>query len=291
LSTNILYWRIDFLIKKLIMKIAFWNLNKKNLSELLVGLVNSQEIDILLLAEVNESVVLDFIVKQRYINKSRSFNHISDSRVNVLSTFNPAIFSDQKDLIRSTRWGSFHINIPSIFSFNLFPVHFPSKVNWSDNSLALECVNLSRDIEDVEIETKEGNTIVMGDFNMNPFENGFVAANGLHALQDLEHVAGKPSGRIIDGVNYRYFYNPMWNFFGDHKKPLGTHYYRESGHVSQEWNIYDQVIYRPSLGQHIQEDSVEILHSVNGEDLINALNRPDKANYSDHLPIVLKINI
>ncbi len=103
------------------------------------------------------------------------------------------------------------MTIPSIINLNIISVHFHSKVNWSSASLALECTNLSRDIAIIENDTNCENTILIGDFNMNPFEDGIVAANGLNAIQDLNYSIQREK-RIIDRVSYKYFYNPMWNF-------------------------------------------------------------------------------
>lgn len=273
------------------MKIAFWNINKKDLSDLLVEFVNENEIDILLLAEVDSDTVLSFLMKQNSINPNRIYDHIDDSKVNILSSYDSSIFEKQKLISNSPRWIFFEINIPTIIKFNLVCVHFHSKVNWSEDSLALECVNLARDIEMLEKSNGIEETIVIGDFNMNPYESGLVAANGLHAMPDLKHISTRNGSRKIDGINYKYFYNPMWNFFGDNKQPIGTHYFREPGHVSREWNIYDQVIYRPSLSEFIDIEKIEIIYKIGGQSLITALNRPDKDNYSDHLPIKLEINI
>ncbi|MEN8927723.1 MAG: endonuclease/exonuclease/phosphatase family protein [Flavobacteriales bacterium] len=273
------------------MKIAFWNINKKELSDLLVEFVNENQIDVLLLAEVEEKEVLNFIIKQNLINPSRKYFHISNNKVNILSSFSPKIFKKQNIDSNSPRWSSYMLDFPSFIKFNLICVHFHSKVNWSEDSLALECVNLSRDIDYIETSTGVNETIVIGDFNMNPYESGLVAANGLHAMPDLNHISSGKGNRQIDGITYKYFYNPMWTFFGDKELPYGTHYYREPGHVSREWNIYDQVIYRPSLSKHIDKNKIEIIHKIGGQNLITALNRPDKKNYSDHLPIIFEINI
>ncbi len=254
-------------------------------------LVNEKEVDILLLAEVDDQTVLDFIVKQIKCNPSRQFYSISDSKVFILSIYNPSIFHEIKTKNNHPRWSVFTIEFPTMIKINLFCVHFHSKLNWSDDSLTLECVNLAREIEEIENRSEIFDSIVIGDFNMNPYESGMVAANGLHALPDLNHVNLKPDGRKIDGIKYRYFYNPMWNFFGDNTIPYGTHYYREAGHVSKEWNIYDQIIYRPSLSKYTNEKSTEIIHKIGSDNLITTMNRPDSAKFSDHLPIIIELNI
>ena len=125
---------------------------------------------------------------------------------------------------------------------------------------------------------------------MNPFENGVVASNGINALQDLNYLKDNPKGREIDGVFYRYFYNPMWNYLGDFETPYGTMYHRTSGHISQEWNLYDQIIIRPEMHNYLQKDGVSIITNIAGQSLLKSYNKPQE-KFSDHLPILLKLTI
>ncbi len=282
------------------MVIAFWNIDKnekkkanQDFSDVLIDLVMEYGVDILLLAEANNKTILNFIKKSQRIFPQRPFRQIlgSKGRTAVLTTYSSTVFFDRSNLYPSTRWDAFLIEIPGIIRFNLFSVHFHSKLNWSDSSLALECTNLIRDIQIVESKTICDETVLIGDFNMNPFEDGLVAANGIHAIQDLAYAHHTTKGREIDGSNYKYFYNPMWNFFGDFKKPMGTHYHRTSHTVSQEWNIYDQVIFRPSMKVHLDKDYVEIIQRIKTYDLVGYFGRPDDGKYSDHLPLDFKLKI
>ncbi len=213
-----------------------------------------------------------------------------DFRVKVISSLDPSVFNLKNSLFKSSRWSALHIDIPGIIELNLFPVHFYSKVNWSESSLALECVNFSRDISIVESDTSCLNSILIGDFNMSPFEHGIVASNGIHALQDLNYLASEMNGREIDGTFYKYFYNPMWNFLGDESTPYGTMYHRVSGHISHEWHIYDQVILRPELKNHITKNSTKIITKIAGQSILKKYDRPDD-KYSDHLPIIIQLTI
>ncbi|WP_316846457.1 hypothetical protein [Pedobacter psychrodurus] len=285
------------------MTIAFWNINNNtDLGDVLVDFVKENDVDILLLAESEKSkknkrgttvddILLDFISKSKIILTS-TYNIIpnDDFRVKVISRLSSTAFQLKNNLFKSSRWSAFFIDIPGIIKFNLFPVHFYSKVNWSDTSLALECVNFARDISIVEQETKCFNSILIGDFNMNPFEHGMVASNGIHGLQDLEYLTIEKDGREIDGTFYKYFYNPMWNFLGDETVPFGTMYFRTSGHVSQEWNIFDQVLLRPELKDHITKKSTKIITIIAGKPILKKYNRPDE-KYSDHLPITITLTI
>jgi len=275
------------------MVIGFWNINCKNLSDNLIDFVTEQQIDILVLAEIDDNTILEFLTKSRAIHKNQPFSRINNhNTVALLSKYNADVFPEENRLV-SRRWLIYSVNIPTVICFNLACVHFHSKVNWAKESLALECVNFSRDISIVEDKTGCDETILIGDFNMNPFEDGIVAANGLNAIQDLEYVSKNPNGRNIDGIDYKYFYNPMWNFFGDFKKPLGTHYCRPGGHISQEWNIYDQIMFRGTIKKYLDNnDYVKIIDEIRSEKIITKeFGRPKDAKYSDHLPIVLKLRI
>lgn len=276
------------------MKIGFWNVGTKNdLSDMLVSWTNERQLDIICLAEVSDNVKLSFLKKINKSGTTKSFKQVkcAKSKITIISSYSASVFKDKSHKYSSGRWTAHKIQIPGLITFNLLAVHFHSKVNWSEASLSLECVNFSRDIELIESITKCKNTVLIGDFNMNPFENGLVAANGINAIPDLEYASKRKKGRRIDGINYNYFYNPMWNFFGDFNKPYGTHYCRPSGHISHEWHIYDQLILRPSMKQYFDKPFVEITTNISGSSLITNLKRPDNKNYSDHLPIIFNLKI
>src|SRR5206468_2885631 len=95
---------------------------------------------------------------------------------------------------------------PGVADFLLGAVHFPSKYAWSEDSQALECTRLAEDIRKVEEEVGHQRTIVVGDFNMNPFETGVVSATGLHAVMTRD--IARRRARIVQGLEYPFFYNP-----------------------------------------------------------------------------------
>ncbi len=98
----------------------------------------------------------------------------------------------------------------------------------------------------------------MGDFNINPFENGVVSARGFHAVMD-RNIASKGS-REVQGKDCKYFYNPMWRLLGDDTNgSLGTYFYYKSGYISFFWNAFDQVLLRPSLLDYFKSEDVSII--------------------------------
>lgn len=275
------------------MTIGFWNLNNKDLSDLLSLFVVDNDIDLLYLAEVDPNTVLDFIKKINTLLKVDKFQQItcSKDKLVILSRYSNSVFEDKSNLYNSERLIAHKVKIPSIIELNVIGLHFHSKNNWSDVSLAMECATVANAISKVEYDTKNTNTLVIGDFNMNPFEAGMIAANGLHAISELDYAVKQGNGREIDNTRYPYFYNPMWNFFGDYTVPFGTYYYRTSGNVSYEWHIFDQVLIRPSLKKYLGKNYVSIVTRIGTESLLSKMNRPDNKDYSDHLPITIKLKL
>jgi hypothetical protein len=81
----------------------------------------------------------------------------------------------------------------------------------------------------------------------------------------------------------------MWGFFGDRTQgPPGTLYYRHSGHLSYEWNIFDQVLIRAEALPWFADD-VEIVTRIGDTDLRGRGGRPNQEIGSDHFPIVFRL--
>jgi exonuclease III len=288
------------------MTIGFWNVNNKNnkqeevLSDSLVNFTLENSLDILCLAEVKESTITNYLEKVNALSDSDYIKVESSpkARLVVLSRFSESTFTDKSDIYLSDRMVSYAVDVShdevtkiGKIKFNLIVIHFHAKNYWSNISQSMECVSINQNIKEVEKQCGNENTIVIGDFNMNPYESGMVAANGFHAISDLEYIK-KNNGRKVANVDYPFFYNPMWNFLGDFKKPQGTFYYRESSHVSYEWHIFDQVLIRPGLKDYlVGEDYVKILTKIGDDSLVKAQGRPDKELYSDHLPITLTLTV
>ena len=124
---------------------------------------------------------------------------------------------------------------------------------------------------------------------MNPFEPGVVGSEGLHAVMTARIAC--TDGRIVDGEYRRFFYNPMWRFFGERSEgPPGTHYFSASGKpIAYYWNIFDQVMVRPSLAKSLED--VKILHNVRGVSLLDVDGVPDPKIGSDHLPLLFSLKL
>lgn len=208
------------------------------------------------------------------------------------------IFSKYKDelvpLVTSTlRLTVRNVQVPNYLSFNLLGMHYQSKLHWDFVDQAAYTVVVNNIIEKFEAQQKSKNTLLIGDFNMNPFEPGMIQATGFHGVMNKS--VAKKKKRRIDGKDYPFFYNPMWSFFGDdgHGIVNGTYYQSYAKPINYFWNIFDQVLIRPNLIDYFNEEDLQIITNF-GDDL-NLLKKSGliNKNISDHLPIsctIKKIN-
>jgi hypothetical protein len=205
--------------------------------------------------------------------------------IRIFTRFSPGMLHPLRD---GARFTIRHMLITGQSSIIIAAVHFPSKLYWSDDSQALECAAFAQAIAEVESEAGHDRTVLVGDLNMNPFESGMVGAVGLNATMVREQASKE--FRTVQGRQYPFFYNPMWGHFGDRdRKPAGT-YYRDSGqHVNYYWNMFDQVLIRPSLLDMFPQDGVEIVTHAGRTSLLTSTGVPDRAIGSDHLPLLFRL--
>jgi len=113
----------------------------------------------------------------------------------------------------------------------------------------------------------------------------------MHAVISREISKGEP--RRLFNERYHYFYNPMWNLYGD--EPRGsapaTYFYRGSDPHELYWHMLDQVLIRPSLLHRFDFDALEIVTTVKGTELSREGGYPDRKRFSDHFPVVFGVNL
>ena len=68
----------------------------------------------------------------------------------------------------------------------------------------------------------------------------------------------------------------------------GTYYHNGSEPSNSFWNIYDQVMIRPSMRKWFVDNSLKILVKIQEYSLVDKFRHPRK-DISDHLPIVFEI--
>ncbi len=257
----------------------FWNLNRKDRGELICDLVKERDIAVLILAETGEEPLLPQLQERV---EAEFFEPASEIlRLKIIARNSSLLLKEvYADTGKRLTMRSLLIDQKEIL---FAAVHLVSKQNWDDRDQAAEVCVLAHQIRDQEKRRGHSRTILLGDLNMNPFDPGVVQATGFHAA--MTKTTALSESRVVQGREYPFFYNPMWGFFGDRTPgPPGTHYYR-GGHVSYDWNIYDQVLIRPEAFPWF-DDTIEIVTKVGEIDLLKKNGQPDPNVGSDHLPII-----
>ena len=175
-------------------------------------------------------------------------------------------------------------------TFNLVLCHLISKTNDSnaESNQAEEVRYIVKSICDLE-ETEGNNlTIVCGDLNMNPFEEGMVGSSSFNAVMDK--TIAMNLRRTVNEREFKMFYNPMWGLLGDNGRSIvsGTHFYNPHRHVQYFWNMFDQVLIRPEVIPYFSDKYLRILTGTKSMSLLTE-NHTMRTIYSDHLPIKFAI--
>jgi vacuolar-type H+-ATPase subunit F/Vma7 len=266
---------------------AFWNTNKRPIANLIRQLADENDVDVIILAEnaIDPAHLLDSLNE----NQQRTYllDAIPSPKITLLSRLpQNSIKPISDDLGICIR----HVAPPVGDSLLLVGAHFPSKLHRDEIGHLGFTTRVATMIKEAEERVGHCRTLLVGDLNMNPFEPGIIAANGLHAIMS-RRIAERHS-RYVDGVSYPFFYNPMWGRFGDSTQgPPGTYHYGPTGYNSHFWNIFDQILLRPSLLPFFNDDQLQIISQIGTVKLIDEDDIPDPSIASDHLPVVFRLNV
>ena len=274
------------------MNILFWNASigkickhteqhKDRIEASLVELIIENKADIVVLAEYEADLlrVCDLLAVDGYLYKEgKTINPKCRVKLLLKDELSYEYYKDPEYY--------FIVRIVNVvgYEFLLGGVHFPSKLS----PAALEGCRRTADDMVRELQDLEKKVVIIGDFNSNPYEEIMLGFDYFHALPYSEVVRRKNS-RISYGIERRIFYNPMWNYINDFSNPHGTYYLDSNASICTGYNILDQVLLSANMIDDLENKSIRIITEVNGETLVNDLNRPDKGKYSDHLPIVFTV--
>ncbi|MGH6668639.1 hypothetical protein R3O55_012750 [Bacteroides hominis] len=276
------------------MNFLFWNINKKNnFFDVIRDVLYTEDIDILMIAEypLDDPEELLSIINRppstyqyEYLIPNATYD-----KVKIFTRFKSSLIEPKMD---KPRLSAKQFLSPLLNQYITFVTcHLPSKVNMANDELSEYAEEVKEFIEDVEENVGHKRTIVCGDFNMNPFDNGIIKARGLHAVME-KSIAQRGKAKIRNN-DYDFFYNPMWGFLGDNGcgSVSGTMYYNSCDSINYYWHLYDQVLIRPELISIFDSKKLEIITNIKEYTLLTSNGIIDKEKYSDHLPIKFNLKI
>ncbi len=258
------------------------------MSSAITELAHSKDIDIIILCEYE----MDDDVMLRQLNsdtpKYTISANITCDKVKIFSNLNV----DNLEMVSETsRWTIRKVESTDKPAFLLVAAHLVSKMNWSSESQFGEAIIFRDAINKAQTESGVKHVIIIGDLNMNPYEEGLVSTVALHATSDKK-IALKQQ-RTVQGNKFEYFYNPMWNFLGDESvgDVPGTFLYKGAEHMRIDWNIFDQILISPSMIASVPNKDIEIIIKSTSFSFLKNNGEIDAINYSDHLPIMVSLQL
>ena len=263
------------------LRFLFWNVNKNKPFEEIKNIVETYHVDIIILSEVKFNLAL---LVQELNHKNNDFYLPSPifqcDKIKFITRFKDDFLIP---ISEERRYSIAHLKVPLLEDILICGVHIPDKLHNSE----VDRDEFSRifvdEIKRVEIAQNINKTIIVGDFNMNPYEVSMIKSTTFHAVSSAK--VAENINRTVGEKVYKYFYNPMWSLQGDVKNEVaGSYYYNTSNHENYHWNLFDQVLIRPTLLSNFDKQTLQILDNDGKKSLLTKNGLPDK-QFSDHLPL------
>jgi exonuclease III len=261
---------------------VFWNLKRKDLTSLVCDLAGATDTDILVLNECIVPIRKTLRVLRQSVDR-RFFVPASNSEERFHCFCRNTAF-DLSEVHKGFR--------TSVRKLMLEPgemllgfVHGVDIRNYDQEVRQSLAQGLADEIRFVKSQRGHNRLVLIGDFNMNPYDRAMNLAMGLNAMMTKSCIAS--GQRTFAGKKYDFYYNPMWSLFGDGSDgPAGT-FYDMSNQGPYGWSMLDQVVINYSVVHKFE--SVQILTHAGRTCLTDAKGRPDANNASDHLPILVNL--
>lgn len=266
------------------MKILFWNLKQQNLVKETAELVHEENIDFMAFSEASNAFVEELIniLKSDYDQVFYFHETPGCDRIKVVTKLK----LNEVMLLNQHKYFSLMLIMGNKRPLIVGMVHLPSKryhepdeIRRASEILYISILN-EEEIHDVN------DSLIFGDFNVDPFEMPMVSFTGMCATNHRDCISREIVTRA--GEAKRVFYNPMWSLYSAFGQKPGTHKYDRYGEDVICWHFVDQVIIRPSLIDAFKFNSLKVLNGTTGHKYTNKNGLP---NLSDHLPITCEVEL
>lgn len=264
------------------MKLLFWNTENKDLTEEILELIVYEDVDIAAFCESSNAAAEEIINKLQQIhNKQYIFQETPGcDRIKVIvkaQLGNISLLTQHTyfSLVKLERKDN-----PLILGF----VHLPSLAYHTPEQIRRAAQTLNERVQQEERLHEINDSLIIGDFNVNPFETPMIEFSGMGAINSSDALRRE---HVTDGgETKRLFFNPMWTLYSKYRERPGSHKYARLGVDVIHWHFLDQVIIRPSLISRFKFDELKIIDETKSFKLRGRYGTPKT---SDHLPITCRL--
>lgn len=276
-------------------RFLFWNYryNGPDQEELLARLIRKEAVDIVILAESSIDRG-DLLNRLEAHGRPWSAPRVPHPWIEILAGYPPDGFVDwARD---EGRLWLRKFKVPGRVEILLGAVHLVSGLHRERSERKPEADHLARAVREAQREdgVRHERTILVGDFNLNPFDDAMIFPDGFGAMmtKGLVRKNKRASGEICGR-----FYNPLWAMLGQEADdaPPGTYYWDANRPLNIYWNYLDQVLVGADLLDHFPRERFRILTTIPGPDgplsLIRETERHWIIEVSDHLPLIFDVDL
>lgn len=261
-----------------LLNILFWNLGKNAIEEYIIDCIIEKSIDIAVFSEFEG---IDF--EKIAMNLGGFYNYVcwegqQDRKVTLVAktTFCVELIQQQD------RYNIYNIKT-AVKDYLLAAVHLQDRRNFNTADRLETIRYLVADIEKNEDLLKCDNTIVIGDFNANPYDEELLSKYAFNAVL-FKMLIDKNEFTNPRSFKRKRFYNPILHYISENTEMYGSFYYdRES--ITSYWHCLDQVLVRKDLADNIVH--VEYLKRIGKRELLK--NTIPNRQISDHLPLIVNL--
>ncbi len=261
------------------MKLIYWNTKEIADFSSIFDILKDESPDIFFLSETKEEIIVANSMELDKLNYEYFLNP-GCKRINILK---------KKPLkVNLGKQSSYYTSIKETHSkLTIISVHLPSQMYQSNDALKSFLRDFRNEIDDEIGNSLIENIIIMGDFNVNPFEkpmidfDGFAASNTVNLRSEATHLTKKKS----------LYYNPTWLLYKNNHFP-GTKYFKRPSGFSYdilEHHFLDQVVLSYKMIKNIQNEKISVLEKTTNFSYFNAIT--NNIELSDHLPLIYEFDL
>lgn len=257
--------------------ILFWNLKRNKIEDYIIDCIAENNVDIAVFSEFDG---IDFTKIEKNLGKmySRIMVVQDDRKITLVAktTFSVTVVQQQN------RYNIYNVKT-AVKDYVLTAVHLEDRRNYKSAERLDTIKCLVADIEKTEELLKCSNTIVIGDFNANPYDEELLSKYAFNAVL-FKTIIDKNELTNPNSLRRKRFYNPILHYLSEDTEMYGS-FYHEKEYMTSYWHCLDQVLVRKCLANSI--NYVEYLKKINTKDLLE--NTIPNGKISDHLPLLVNL--
>lgn len=260
------------------MNLLFWNLHKNvenSMEDIIVDLIEERKVDIALFAESGNIAIENISDK---LNGFKYYDAPACDKIKIIYHHNTTELEQKKPEYRYII-----LDVTCGKRFILTGLHLSAMTDGEAKRLD-EIQDIIKEISEIEKKLDMDRTIVIGDFNANPFDEELLRHNFFNAVL-YKDLIDRSETVTWGRKKYKRFYNPMLNYIAEDTKMYGSFYFHNDNKPLY-WYCFDQVLMRKSLISSLK--NVEYIKEIKKHSLVTQQGLPDKEHISDHLPLLVE---